>query len=58
MQENIEKAVHTSSFLVSDLQAAHAIAISENPVLSILLLDMIKRAAEIDFKLKEILTVL
>ncbi len=54
IREDMEKAGSSSAFLWSELRAAHARACRENPVLAILLLDLIRDAARIDQRIKEI----
>jgi len=58
MNEDIEKAEHTAGFLSDELRSAHTRACTENPVLAILLLDLIRDAVKIDQRIKEIQGVL
>jgi hypothetical protein len=58
IREDIEKAGHSAGFLSDELRAAHTRSCNENPVLAILLLDLIRDAAKIDQRIKEIQGVL
>jgi hypothetical protein len=58
IREDIEKAAGSAGFLWNELRAAHTRACTENPVLAILLLDLIRDAAKIDQRIKEIQGVL
>jgi hypothetical protein len=58
IREDMEKAAGSSGFLVDELRAAHTRACNENPVLAILLLDLIRDAVKIDQRIKEIQGVL
>ena len=58
IQEDIEKAGHSAGFLSDELRAAHTRACTENPVLAILLIDLIRDAARIEQRIKEIQGVL
>jgi len=49
-KENIEKALHSASFLCDDLQAA----IGENAVVDIVLIDTIEQAVKLKQKLQQL----
>jgi hypothetical protein len=53
-REDIEKAAGSATFLGDELRAAHTRACTKNPVLAILLLDLIRDAAKIEQRIKEI----
>lgn len=54
IREDIEKAGHSAGFLSDELRAAHTRACESNPVLAILLLDLIRDAVKIEQRIKEI----
>jgi hypothetical protein len=54
MKENIDKAIHSAGFLRDELLAVGSEACKENPLLAILLHDVIADAANIENRLKEI----
>lgn len=54
MNEHLTKATHTAAFLANDLRAAHSEACHVDPLLEILLLDLIGQATEIGNKLKRV----
>jgi hypothetical protein len=58
IREDIEKAAGSAGFLSDELRAAHGRACTENPVLAILLLDLIRDAVKIDQRIKEIQSVI
>lgn len=53
-QETITKAVQCSDLLTSNIRDAHKVACEENPVLEIVLRDLIADAARISRRLAEI----
>lgn len=54
MNESLFKAAEMAGLLTRDLRAAHSDACTENPLLEILLLDLIAKAAEIEQQVKRI----
>jgi len=52
--EAIVKATQCSDLLISDIRAAHSVACQENPLLEILLRDLIADAVRINRRLAEI----
>ena len=56
--EPLTKASHDADFLVSNLREAHSEACRSNPMLAILLLDLIGQAQKITQRLAEIETAL
>lgn len=54
LREAITKTVHDSSFLHGDLREAHQSACEDNPILAILLRDLIGEAVKIKDRLGEI----
>ena len=58
LNQDIEKAGHSAGFLVDVLKEAHTGACTENPVLAILLPDLIRDAAKIYQRIVEIRGVL
>lgn len=54
IKENIEKAEHDAGFLQADLRMTYSIACEKNPVLAILLYDLMTEAAKINNRIKEI----
>lgn len=58
LNEDIEKAVGSVGFLADELKSAHDRACTENPVLAILLLDLIRDTAYIEKRIIEIQAVL
>ena len=52
--ESIVKATQCSDLLVSDIRAAHSVACRENPLLEILLRELIADAAKLNRRLAEI----
>lgn len=58
IREDIEKAGHSAGFLSDELRGAHTRACTENPVLALLLFDLIVAAAQINNRIKEIQSVI
>jgi hypothetical protein len=54
IREDMEKAAGSAGFLVDELRSAHTRACESNPVLAILLLDLIREAVHIEQRIKEI----
>ena len=54
IREDMEKANGSAGFLSDELRAAHTRACESNPVLAILLLDLIRDAAKVEQRIKEI----
>ena len=52
--EEVLKASQAASFLVSDLRQAHKASVRENPLLELILLDLLTQAQEMERKLKGI----
>jgi hypothetical protein len=50
----VRKASQTATLLVADLRQAHKIAVRENPLLELILLDLLTQAQEMERKLKGI----
>jgi hypothetical protein len=50
----VGKASQTAALLVSDLRQAHKAAVRENPLLELLLLDLLTQAREMERRLKGI----
>ncbi len=53
-QESVTKATQCSDLLVSDIRAAHKVACQANPLLEIILRELIAEAAKIKNRLAEI----
>jgi hypothetical protein len=58
IREDIEKAAGSAGFLSGELIDAHRRACTENPLLAILLLDLIADARRMNDRIKEIQSVL
>jgi len=58
IREDIEKAGHSAGFLRDEIRAAHTKACTENPVLAILLLNLIGDAAKLERRIGEVQGVL
>jgi len=58
IQEDMEKTAGSAEMLSSELIDAHRRACTENPVLAILLLDLIRDAVKVKQRIKEIQGVL
>ncbi|MFA5348104.1 MAG: hypothetical protein WC294_08200 [Methanoregula sp.] len=54
MIEKITKACHSSGFLADEIREAHSAACRENPVLAILLMDLLGDAVKIEHKLRQV----
>lgn len=52
--ESLNKATQAANLTVSDIREAHKAAIRENLMAEILLLDLIKQAAELELRLQHI----
>lgn len=52
--EEVLKASQSANLLVSDLRQAHKAAIRENPLLEVVLLDLLTQSLELERKLKGI----
>jgi hypothetical protein len=52
--EEVLKASLTANLLVSDLREAHKAAVRENPLLELIVLDLLTQAREMERKLKGI----
>ncbi len=50
--EEVLKASLTANLLVSDLREAHKAAVRENPLLELIVLDLLEQAREMERKLK------
>ena len=58
IKESIEKAVHDSDFLRDDISKAYAESCADNPVLTILLYDLIRDMEKIARRIREIKSVI
>lgn len=58
INENIEKALHSAELVSDDIQVAYKEACIKNPVLAMLLEDLIAKTTEVRFKLIRIDTLL
>lgn len=58
LNEDLANAGHSAGFLGDALRSAHTRACGDNPVLAILLLDLIRNAVRIEQRIKEIQGVL
>lgn len=54
LNETLTKARHTAEMLAKDIRQAHSIACEENPLLEILLLDLVEQIAKTETRLKRI----
>lgn len=54
MNEHIEKAGHDLGFLIDDLRQAYSASCAENPVLGILIYEMMEKATVINNRINEI----
>ncbi len=54
IKEHIEKASHDCGLLRDDISAAYSVACVKNPVLAILLYDMIGELAKVQNRINEI----
>ena len=52
--EEVLKATHSANLLVSDIRQAHKAAIREDPLLEVILLDLLTQSLELERKLKAI----
>lgn len=54
VHEQLEKAEQAASFVVADVQAALNLSAGPNPVLAMLLQDVLEQAAELQLRLQRI----